>query len=93
MPYEYFVSEVHDVHDGDTARITIELGFNVKFGPIQLRFYGINTPEMNSDDPAIKARAVAARQFVVDRLKPGMSDAPKIKIATYKADNDNVLDK
>lgn len=91
MPFEYF-AECHDVHDGDSAKFVVSLGFNVAFGPTQFRFYGINTPEMDSEDPALKKRAEAARQFVVDRLMPP-GEAPKIKVTTFKADQDNVLDK
>lgn len=92
MPYEYY-AQVHEVHDGDTATLSISLGFNVRFGPVPFRFYGINTPEMNSPDPEIKRRAEAAKQFVLECLKPGLAGCPRVKVTTFKADPNNALDK
>lgn len=87
MPYEYF-AEVHRVVDGDTAELTIDLGFDICLGPKLVRFHGINAPEIHDTDPAIKAKAQAAVDFVVSKLlPPDPKLTPKVKIQTEKPDS------
>lgn len=91
--YEYKVV-VTKVKDGDTIVGTISLGCGSYFKPWGgIRLNGVNTPEIHDKDPALQKRAKAAMDFVAGRLKPGADDAPEIKVVTYKADADNVLDK
>lgn len=51
------------VYDGDTAFFLFDEGERGYRNP-RCRFYGIDAPEMNDPDPAIRARAIAARDFV-----------------------------
>ena len=55
------------VVDGYTIDVNVDLGFTV-FVKIRLRLRGINTMEMSDKDPTIRARAVAAKQFLEDRV-------------------------
>lgn len=68
----------HYVVDGDTFDALVDTGFN-QFRYLTIRVRNIDTPELNSPDPAERARANAAKQFVVDLIL----DRP-LKLVTYK---------
>jgi micrococcal nuclease len=68
------------VVDGDTIDVNVDLGFTV-FVKIRLRLRGINTMEMSDKDPTIRARAVAAKQFLEDRVLN-----ENVVIESFKAD-------
>ena len=55
---------VVSVHDGDTLRTNTHLGFGIWFHSQDIRLFGINAPELTSSDPAIKAKAIAARDVL-----------------------------
>jgi len=61
---------VDKVVDGDTLKVTIDLGFTVLWKS-SCRFYGVNTPELKSKDAGQKSRAQAAKKFVSDTLPQG----------------------
>lgn len=65
------------VHDGDTVTVAAE-AFPGRVVQLHLRLAGIDTPEMTSKDPAIKARAEAARVRLTRLLAPDVvvPDAP-----------------
>ena len=65
-----YKATVNRVVDGDTAELTIDLGFTVQWKST-CRFYGINTPELNSRDVEVKQKAKDARQFVENQLPKG----------------------
>ena len=65
-----YKATVDKVVDGDTLKVTIDLGFTVLWKS-SCRFYGVNTPELKSKDAEQKARALAARKFVSDTLPQG----------------------
>ena len=67
------------VHDGDTVKCIIKLIDD--FYTFNIRVYGIDTPEMTSKDPALKARAVKARDRLI-QLLTGRSDIPQFKTKT-----------
>lgn len=64
MNYEY-AATVIDVHDGDTIRVDIDLGFDVQFRNVPLRLMGINAPELNTE------AGKASRDFLSTRLPDG----------------------
>jgi micrococcal nuclease len=47
IPDYQYKATVIDVHDGDTVRLDVDLGFRVHFN-LQSRLYGINAPELNT---------------------------------------------
>jgi endonuclease YncB( thermonuclease family) len=68
-PYcHYFILD--HVHDGDTLVGMIDLGFN-KWWKWRIRFARTNSDELNSIDPAKRAKAILARDYLVGRLPVG----------------------
>ena len=70
-PFTYWFLVDH-VHDGDTIMGRLDRGLGQYDGGVpainatdtvtrSVRLYGINSPELNATDPALRAAAVAAR--------------------------------
>jgi len=78
--YEYKVKKVHDVYDGDTCTLDIDLGLRTMRYKEKVRLYKINTPELRGVDEEEKQRGLEARDWLRDRL----DDADEIIIKTYK---------
>ena len=76
-----YAGEVTRIVDGDTLVMSIDLGFDV-WTKKRIRFRGINTAEMTSEDETEKTRAVAAKHFVEKKLPVGTS----ITIQTFLTD-------
>jgi len=75
------------VVDGDTADLVVDVGFH-QTATLRLRLLGVDTPEMHAKDPAERERAVLARQYLIQALKPGLAlpqDWP-LRIRTEKSD-------
>lgn len=70
LPYigGHFRAYVLRAIDGDTLDLVPDLGFGVCIS-IRVRLLGINTPELNAQDPVERARAAAAYQRVSGVLK------------------------
>jgi len=62
--YVYRATVSAPAHDGDTLTLDIDLGFGVWLRGQAVRLAGIDTPEINSRDAAIRTRALAARDRV-----------------------------
>ena len=45
----HYSAKVIDVHDGDTIKVDIELGFGIILKNQTFRFFGINAPEIHGD--------------------------------------------
>jgi endonuclease YncB( thermonuclease family) len=75
-PAYVYRAEVLDVHDGDTYRLRVDLGFRCAV-TIQCRLHDVDCPEL--DTPAGKA----ARQFVVDTLGWQFENA-RFVVQSYK---------
>jgi len=54
-------AHVTSVYDGDTCRVSIDMGFNHWVHDMPIRWYGINTPEMTGAD---KVRGAVVRDQV-----------------------------
>lgn len=65
--------------DGDTIECDVDLGLNVHKIE-RLRLSGVDTPELTSQDPAQRAHAQAAKDFVVDKLR----EAIVVRVSTEK---------
>lgn len=61
---------VERVVDGDTIKVTVDLGFTV-YWKSSCRFYGINTPELKSKNAEEKAKAIQAKEHVISCLPTG----------------------
>lgn len=61
-------------YDGDTYRLLIDQGLGGRHEE-NVRLLGVDTPEVNSSDPAEREAAQAARQFAVDWLERAVAEA------------------
>ena len=68
--YEY-KAKVKRVIDGDSLVLDIDLGFYMFMNETKIRLYGLDTPEMNSDDPLLRLQAVLATRYLYDNLPVG----------------------
>jgi micrococcal nuclease len=68
--YEYKAT-VKRVIDGDSLVLDIDLGFYIFMNETKIRLYGLDTPEMNSDDPLLRLQAVLATRYLYDNLPVG----------------------
>ena len=59
----WYKAKVVNVVDGDTLDLRTDLGFRITFLQ-RYRLYGVDTPELNDPDPAVRARAMQAKDFV-----------------------------
>jgi micrococcal nuclease len=67
-PNHVYHAKITHVADGDTADAEIDIGFKIHLEDIPLRFYGINTPELKSEDPAEAQKALLAKQFTEKKI-------------------------
>jgi micrococcal nuclease len=68
--YEYKAT-VKRVIDGDSLVLDIDLGFYMFMNETKIRLYGLDTPEMNSDNPLLRLQAVLATRYLYDNLPVG----------------------
>ena len=59
--------KVLNVVDGDTLDVEIDLGFSIKIKQ-RLRLLGLDTAELRSSDPELRAKALLAKNFLKDCL-------------------------
>lgn len=80
-PFTYWF-DVDHVHDGDTIMGRLDRGLGQYDGGLpafnasdtitrSIRLYGINSPELNAKDPAVRLAAGAARDNLQSLVKPG----------------------
>ena len=80
--YEYKVTRLLDVVDGDTIDVQIDLGFDVSFTS-RVRLSGIDTPESRTLDLNEKKLGLDAKFW----LKKKLEGAKKIVVRTEKPDS------
>lgn len=68
--YEYKAT-VKRIIDGDSLILDIDLGFYMFMNETKIRLYGLDTPEMNSEDPLLRLQAVLATRYLFDNLQIG----------------------
>ena len=68
--YEYKAT-VKRIIDGDSLVLDIDLGFYMFMNETKIRLYGLDTPEMNSEDPLLRLQAIMATRYLFDNLKIG----------------------
>ena len=77
-----------NVIDGDTIHLYIDTGFH-KYEEQHIRLLGVNTPELHSAVPELKAKALAAKNFTIATLAKWSADFKDdwpIYIETFKSD-------
>jgi micrococcal nuclease len=80
--YEYYVTEITKVVDGDTIDVVIDLGFDIMYKQ-RVRLAGIDSPESRTKDLDEKALGLEAKEFLKHRVEA----ATKIVIRTEKSDS------
>lgn len=80
--YEYRVSRLHNVVDGDTIDVDIDLGFDV-FIYKRIRLAGIDTPESRTKDKHEKQLGLEAKEWLTHKLE----NVEHIRIKTEKPDS------
>lgn len=68
--YEYKAT-VKRIIDGDSLVLHIDLGFYMFMNETKIRLYGLDTPEMNSEDPLLRLQAIMATRYLFDNLQVG----------------------
>ena len=68
--YEYKAT-VKRIIDGDSLILDIDLGFYMFMNETKIRLYGLDTPEMNAEDPLLRLQAVLATRYLFDNLQIG----------------------
>jgi micrococcal nuclease len=68
--YEYKAT-VKRIIDGDSLVLDIDLGFYMFMNETKIRLYGLDTPEMNSEDPLLRLQAIMATRYLYDNLQIG----------------------
>lgn len=63
--YKAFVTKVYD---GDTITVDLDLGMRVHLLKKRVRLYGIDTPELRGVSAEIKAKGIAARDWLRDKI-------------------------
>lgn len=75
-------AKVIAVKDGDTFVAMASIWFNLS-ALLSVRIAGIDTPELTSHDPEIRADAVAAREWLTKRL----GERSQVVLKAYKLDH------
>jgi micrococcal nuclease len=79
--YEYKITEIVKIVDGDTVDLIIDLGFNILCKE-RIRLNRVDTPESNSKDEKEKLLALEAKEF----LSLWLTNQNDLKIKTAKDD-------
>ena len=80
--YEYKVSRLYKVVDGDTIEVDIDLGFDIAIHK-RVRLAGVDTPESRTKDAYEKKLGLEAKEW----LKLQLQDAETLRIKTEKPDS------
>jgi micrococcal nuclease len=80
--YEYRITNVRGIVDGDTIDVDIDLGFDVYIYK-RVRLAGIDTPESRTKDLHEKKLGLEAKEW----LKHCLENAQNIRIQTVKPDS------
>ena len=80
--YEYKISRLYKVVDGDTIEVDIDLGFDIAIHK-PVRLAGVDTPESRTKDAYEKKLGLEAKEW----LKLQLKDAETLRIKTEKPDS------
>lgn len=79
---ESIEAEVVSIHDGDTITVNIDGWPDIIGKKIEIRFAGIDAPEIHDKRPRIRERAILAREFVYNRI----GDAKRVQLKNLHRD-------
>lgn len=61
----HYSAKVVDIHDGDTIKVDIDLGFGITLKNQTFRFFGINAPEIHGETKTAGLKTTAYVQQVL----------------------------
>ena len=79
--YNFRVTEIVKVLDGDTIDVLIDLGFDL-FKKERVRIAGVDTPEKRTRDLEEKALGIDATNWLKDKLESTLSGDDELTIRT-----------
>ena len=79
--YNFRVTEIDRVVDGDTIDVTIDLGFDL-YKNERVRVAGVDTPEKRTRDLEEKALGLDATQWLKDKLEGAIDGDDELTIRT-----------
>jgi len=79
--YNFRVTEINRVVDGDTIDVTIDLGFDL-YKKERVRVAGIDTPEKRTRDLEEKALGIDATNWLKDKLEDTIAGDEELTIRT-----------
>jgi len=79
--YNFRVTEINRVLDGDTIDVTIDLGFDL-YKKERVRVAGVDTPEKRTRNLEEKALGLDATKWLKDKLEGAINGADELSIRT-----------
>jgi|TARA_Y100000289_G_scaffold10756_1_gene9871 micrococcal nuclease len=79
--YNFRVTEINRVLDGDTIDVTIDLGFDL-FKKERVRIAGVDTPEKRTRDLEEKELGIDATNWLKERLEGALAGEENLTIRT-----------
>ena len=79
--YNFRVTEINRVLDGDTIDVTIDLGFDL-YKKERVRVAGVDTPEKRTRDLEEKALGLDATEWIKDKLEGAINGSDELSIRT-----------
>ena len=79
--YNFRVTEINKVLDGDTIDVTIDLGFDL-YKKERVRVAGVDTPEKRTRDLEEKALGLDATAWIKDKLEGAINGSDELSIRT-----------
>ena len=79
--YNFRVTEINRVVDGDTIDVTIDLGFDL-YKKERVRIAGIDTPEKRTRDLEEKALGIDATNWMKEQLEEAINGESELTIRT-----------
>jgi len=79
--YNFRVTEINRVVDGDTIDVTIDLGFDL-YKKERVRIAGIDTPEKRTRDKEEKILGIDATNWLKDKLEEAIKGDDELTIRT-----------
>ena len=79
--YNFRVTEINRVVDGDTIDVTIDLGFDL-YKKERVRIAGVDTPEKRTRDLEEKALGIDATNWMKEQLEEAINGESELTIRT-----------
>ena len=79
--YNFRVTEINRVVDGDTIDVTIDLGFDL-YKKERVRIAGVDTPEKRTRDKEEKVLGIAATNWLKGKLEEAIKGDDELTIRT-----------